>query len=88
MNQVKRMYPYRRSLKRYFKLLKGLSFPCSIGVEGIEFMAYAFPNPERPIKQNKRVQFSRLRSKIDRPFKGKQMLYTERGAGYALRYDE
>ena len=34
------------------------------------------------------VHISRLRSKIDRPFKGKQMLYTERGAGYALRYDE
>ena len=34
------------------------------------------------------VHISRLRSKIDKPFKGKQMLYTERGAGYALRYDE
>ena len=33
------------------------------------------------------VHISRLRSKIDKPFKGKQMLYTERGAGYALRYD-
>ena len=34
------------------------------------------------------VHISRLRSKIDKPFKGKQMLFTERGAGYALRYDE
>lgn len=34
------------------------------------------------------VHISRLRSKIDKPFKGKQMLHTERGAGYALRYDE
>ena len=34
------------------------------------------------------VHISRLRAKIDKPFKGKQMLYTERGAGYALRYDE
>ncbi|MEC7831284.1 MAG: response regulator transcription factor [Pseudomonadota bacterium] len=34
------------------------------------------------------VHISRLRSKIDKPFKGKQMLYTERGAGYALRHDE
>ena len=34
------------------------------------------------------VHISRLRTKIDKPFKGKQMLYTERGAGYALRYDE
>ena len=34
------------------------------------------------------VHISRLRSKIDKPFKGKQMLYTERGAGYALRYDK
>ena len=29
------------------------------------------------------VHISRLRSKIDKPFKGKQMLFTERGAGYA-----
>jgi two-component system OmpR family response regulator len=34
------------------------------------------------------VHISRLRSKIDKPFKGKQMLFTERGAGYALRYNE
>ena len=34
------------------------------------------------------VHISRLRSKIDKPFKGKQMLFTERGAGYALRYDK
>ena len=34
------------------------------------------------------VHISRLRSKIDKPFKGKQMLHTERGAGYALRYNE
>ena len=34
------------------------------------------------------VHISRLRSKIDKPFKGKQMLFTERGAGYALRHDE
>jgi len=34
------------------------------------------------------VHISRLRSIIDKPFKGKQMLFTERGAGYALRYDE
>ena len=34
------------------------------------------------------VHISRLRSKIDKPFRGKQMLHTERGAGYALRYDE
>ena len=34
------------------------------------------------------VHISRLRSKIDKPFEGKQMLFTERGAGYALRYDE
>jgi two-component system OmpR family response regulator len=34
------------------------------------------------------VHISRLRSKIDKPFKGKQMLHTERGAGNALRYNE
>ena len=34
------------------------------------------------------VHISRLRSKIDKPFKGKQMLFTERGAGYALRYEK
>ena len=34
------------------------------------------------------VHISRLRSKIDKPFQGKQMLFTERGAGYALRYDK
>jgi len=34
------------------------------------------------------VHISRLRSKIDKPFEGKQMLFTERGAGYALRYNE
>ena len=31
------------------------------------------------------VHISRLRSKIDKPFKGKQMLFTKRGAGYVLR---
>ena len=31
------------------------------------------------------VHISRLRSKIDKPFDENQMLFTERGAGYALR---
>lgn len=31
------------------------------------------------------VHISRLRSKIDKPFKENEMLFTERGAGYALR---
>ena len=34
------------------------------------------------------VHISRLRSKIDKPFDGKEMLFTERGAGYALRTDD
>ena len=34
------------------------------------------------------VHISRLRSKIDKPFSGKEMLFTERGAGYALRSDD
>ena len=34
------------------------------------------------------VHISRLRSKIDKPFVGKEMLFTERGAGYALRSSE
>ena len=34
------------------------------------------------------VHISRLRSKIDKPFDGKEMLFTERGAGYALRSNE
>ena len=34
------------------------------------------------------VHISRLRSKIDKPFGGKEMLFTERGAGYALRSSE
>ena len=34
------------------------------------------------------VHVSRLRSKIDKPFDGKEMLFTERGAGYALRTDD
>ncbi|MBN44561.1 MAG: DNA-binding response regulator [Rhodobiaceae bacterium] len=34
------------------------------------------------------VHISRLRSKIDKPFGGKEMLFTERGAGYALRSDD
>ncbi len=34
------------------------------------------------------VHISRLRSKIDKPFDGKEMLFTERGAGYALRADD
>ena len=34
------------------------------------------------------VHISRLRSKIDKPFDGKEMLFTERGAGYALRSDD
>ena len=34
------------------------------------------------------VHISRLRSKIDKPFDGKEMLFTERGAGYALRSSE
>ena len=34
------------------------------------------------------VHISRLRSKIDKPFNGKEMLFTERGAGYALRSDD
>ena len=34
------------------------------------------------------VHISRLRSKIDKPFKGQQMPFTERGAGYVIRYDE
>ena len=34
------------------------------------------------------VHISRLRSKIDKPFGGKEMLFTERGAGYALRSNE
>ena len=34
------------------------------------------------------VHISRLRSKIDKPFDCKQMLFTERGAGYALRSDD
>ena len=34
------------------------------------------------------VHISRLRSKIDKPFDEDQMLFTERGAGYALRSDD
>ena len=34
------------------------------------------------------VHISRLRSKIDKPFNENQMLFTERGAGYALRSDD
>ena len=34
------------------------------------------------------VHISRLRSKIDKPFDGKEMLFTERVAGYALRTDD
>ena len=34
------------------------------------------------------VHISRLRSKIDKPFDSKEMLFTERGAGYALRSDD
>jgi len=34
------------------------------------------------------VHISRLRSKIDKPFSGREMLFTERGAGYALRSDD
>ena len=34
------------------------------------------------------VHISRLRSKIHKPFNGKEMLFTERGAGYALRSDD
>ena len=34
------------------------------------------------------VHISRLRSKIDKPVGGKEMLFTERGAGYALRSDD
>ena len=34
------------------------------------------------------VHISRLRSIIDKPFDGKEMLFTERGAGYALRTDD
>ena len=34
------------------------------------------------------VHISRLRSKIDKPFDGKEMLFTEIGAGYALRTDD
>ena len=34
------------------------------------------------------VHISRLRSKIDKPFKENEMLFTERGAGYALRSND
>jgi len=34
------------------------------------------------------VHISRLRSKIDKPFNENQMLFTERGAGYALRSND